>query len=102
MKTHSLFLALFLLILTTAHAFGQSRFGEETRLTDIIVKIQPGTLELPESRHEVLLHEAEINVPEITLDSRTNMLYTVSGRCNNSFCLIPPHRVLLLNVNHRV
>ena len=66
MKTHSLFLTLCLLILTTAHAFGQSRFGEETRLTDVIVKVQSGTLELPESRHEVPLREARINLPEIT------------------------------------
>jgi subtilisin family serine protease len=65
MKKHVLLWGILLLCLINVLTFSQSRFGTDSRLTDIIVYVGPNVVGLPERQSEVPLSHAVITVPEL-------------------------------------
>jgi subtilisin family serine protease len=65
MNVRYLFLTILLLTLSSAPAFAQGHFGAETRLTDIIVKIEPGALTLPPQVPDAEIRQVSIHRPEV-------------------------------------
>ncbi len=76
MRSHVYLITTLLLIVLHSVLIAQRPFGEQSRNTDIIVKVQPTVLQLPERRNEVLPEEAVINIPELSgLLSRHNLRF---------------------------
>ena len=66
MKTTIFSVILILLFLMlNAVVFSQPRFEPDSRLTDIIVKVEPTVLQLPEQQPKSILAQVDINVPEL-------------------------------------